>query len=55
MSLKVKFEVSKTQDGPSGSPCCLQIKNVEVSATSLAPCLPVYGHAAHYDDNGLNL
>ena len=32
-----------------------QDPDIELSATSPAPCLPACHHASHHDDNGLDL
>jgi hypothetical protein len=52
VSLGVGSEVSRMQAQPSGSSLLLPLDpDAKLSATSLAPCLPVYRH----DDDGLNL
>ena len=50
------FEVFCAQATPSvtQSPAVFS-QDVELSATSPAPCLAACCHAPHYDDNGLNL
>jgi hypothetical protein len=56
MSLGVGFGVSNALVGPSVVPSRLLMDlEVELSATSLAPCLPMCYRASHHDDNGLNL
>ena len=57
MSLRVGFEVSCVQAMPTVSPNALLLsadQHIELSATSLAPCLPACCLASHHDDNGLN-
>jgi hypothetical protein len=41
--------------GGQSPPACLLIKAVELSAPSLALCLPTCCHASLHDDNGPNL
>lgn len=54
--LEVGFEISKTHTKPSDSLFLLPVDaDVEFSAASLAPCLPVGQHAPRSDDNGLDL
>ena len=55
--LGVVFEVAKAQARPYGSVSFwLSVDpDVELSATSLAPCLPACYHASCHGDNGLNL
>ena len=51
------FEVSEAQVWPVWHSLFLLPANpdVELVATSPAPCLPACCHASHHDDNGLNL
>ena len=47
---------SKTQVISHGSLLLLPVdSDVELSAVSLALCLPAYCHVTHHDDNGLTL
>lgn len=57
VSLGTGFEVSEIKPGPvSLSPFQLPSDlDVELSAISSAPCLPICSHASHHDDKGLNL
>jgi hypothetical protein len=56
VSLKVGFEVSDAQARPSVSLILLPVDaHIKLSATSRAPCLPVFCHASQNDNNGLNL
>jgi hypothetical protein len=51
------FEVSYAQAMPSVAPSLLLMpadQVVELSASSLAPCLVSCVQVAHHDDNGLN-
>jgi hypothetical protein len=53
MSLGMGYEVSEAQARPSClavTSCCLPILDVELSATSLTPCLPECHYAAHHDN-----
>ena len=54
----VAFEVSYAQATPNRAHTVLLLpvaQVVELSAPSLAPCLPARRHASHHGDNGLNL
>jgi hypothetical protein len=56
--LQVDYEVFYAQDMPSVTHSHLPLpedQDVDVSASSLAPCLPACHHASGHDDNGLNL
>jgi hypothetical protein len=56
MSLEAGFEVSDAQAMPSVTLFLLPANpDVELSATCVAPCLPVCYHASCHDNNGLNL
>ena len=57
MSLGVGFEVSEVQARASVSQSLPAAAgpDVELSATSPAPCLPACHHASYHDDNGVNL
>ena len=56
MSLEMGLGVSSAQARPSGTLFLLPAHlDVELSATSPAPCLLVFCHASNHDDNGRNL
>ena len=58
MSLCMGFEVSEAQVRPSVARILFLLpadSDVELSATSPAPCLPVCHHAFHHDNNELSL
>lgn len=58
MSMGTAFEVSEGQARHSGSMLFFLLSadpDVELSVTSLAPCLPVSHYAFPLDDNGLNV
>jgi hypothetical protein len=48
------FEVSYTQASVIFISAVCDLDE-ELSAPSPAPCLPVYCHVSHHDNNGLNL